>query len=249
MLQIGMDANWVPFEYIDGAGQLSGFDVELARELGRRLRLEVQFVANLSFDGLYDALTAGRADAIISAMVVERGRSADFSYSTPYFDAGQVFVVGPDRADIDGMEDLTERVLAVELGSAGDTVARRWARRLTDLVLLHADSADGALSAVESGQADAALTDRATALMALKAIRQRTTNSCPCAPLQRECQCDEGGASVAGLRIGGEPVTGEQYAIAVRREGSGLLCALNAVLADMHQDGTLQELEREWLGP
>ena len=249
MLQIGMDANWVPFEYLDGSGQLSGFDVGLARELGRRLRLEVQFVANLSFDGLYDALTAGRADAIISAVVVERERSADFAYSMPYFDAGQMLVVDPDRADIDGMEDLTGRVLAVELGSAGDTVARRWARRLADLVLLHADSADGALSAVANDQADAALTDRATALMALKASRQRTTSSCPCAPLQDKCRCDEGGASVAGLRFGGEPVTGEQYAIAVRREDNGLLRALNAALAEMQRDGTLQELEREWLGP
>lgn len=225
VLRIGMDANWVPFEYIDGSGQLSGFDVDLARELGSRLGLKVEFVANLSFDGLYDALTAGRADAIISALVVERERSSDFMYSTPYFDAGQVIVVGADRAGIDGMEDLARRVLAVELGSAGDAVARRWARRLTDLVLVHVDSADDALSAVASGQADAALTDRATALMALREV------------------------SVAGLRIDGEPVTGEQYAIAVRRGVDGLLRALNAALADMQQDGTLQELEREWLGP
>ena len=249
MLQVGMDANWVPFEYLDGSGQLSGFDVGLARELGRRLRLEVQFVANLSFDGLYDALTAGRADAIISAMVVDRGRGADFFYSTPYFDAGQVLVVGPDSADVDGMKDLTGRVLAVELGSDGDTIARRWERRLTDLALLRFDSADGALSAVADGQADAALTDRATALMALKANHRRTTGTCTCAPLQRNCNCDEGGADLTGLHIGGGAVTGEQYAIAVRREGDGLLHALNAVLAEMQRDGTLKELERKWLGP
>lgn len=231
-IRIGMDANWVPFEYVDGAGQLLGFDVDLARELGTRLELEVRFFANLSFDGLYDALTAQQVDAVISAVVVDLGRSADFAYSVPYFDAGQVLVVGPGSNEIDGPEDLQHRVLAVELGSNGDMVARRWARRLTELSLRHTDSVQAALTAVADVQADAALTDRATALMALKSHR-------------------EGKASLAhaGLQISGRPVTGEQYAIVVRRESSALLRALNAALVDMRDDGTLDTLEKKWLGP
>jgi ABC-type amino acid transport substrate-binding protein len=245
VLRVGMEANWVPFEYVDGAGQLAGFDVELARELGTRLELELQFVANLSFDGLYDALTAGRTDVVISAVVVDLARSADFAFSTPYFDAGQVLVVGPDNDDIEAMQDLRGRVLAVELGSDGDAVARRWARRLADLLLLHTDSAEAALgavaqgvvaqgvvaegavaqSAVAEGQADAALIDRASALIALKA------------------------KPGTALHIRGEPVTDEQYAVVVHRESAQLLRAVNATLADLRRDGTLEALERKWLGP
>jgi ABC-type amino acid transport substrate-binding protein len=238
VLRVGMDANWVPFEYVDGSGQLAGFDVALARELGKRLGLEVQFDANLSFDGLYDALWAERVDVVISAVVVDAGRSADFSYSTPYFDAGQVLVVGPDGTDIDGMEALSGRVLAVELGSEGDTLARHWARRRADVTLWHTDSAESALASVAADQADAALTDRASALMALKAGSRQS------AP-----KGAEGQATSTGLYIGGEPVTGEQYAVVVRKESNELLRALNGSLADMQRDGTLQALEREWLGP
>jgi ABC-type amino acid transport substrate-binding protein len=225
VIRVGMEANWVPFEYVDGTGQLAGFDVELARELGRRLELEVQFVANLSFDGLYDALTAGRTDVVISAVVVDMARSADFAFSVPYFDAGQVLVVGPDTDDIHAMQDLRGRVLAVELGSEGDTVARRWARRLVDLSLLHTATAEAALGAVAEGQADAALIDRASALIALKA------------------------KPGTGLRILGEPVTEEQYAVVVHRKSVQLLRAVNAALADLRRDGTLEALERKWLGP
>ncbi len=232
VIRVGMEANWVPFEFVDGSGQLTGFDVELARALGERMGLEVQFVANLSFDGLYDALTADRVDVIISAMVVDMDRSADFAFSTPYFDAGQVLVVGPDAADVDGMQDLDGRVLAVELGSEGDSVARRWARRLTDLSLLHTDSAKETLAVVAEGRADAALTDRATALMVLRDQGRKTKDE------RREL-----------LRISAEPVTGEQYAVVVRRDSSALLQALNQALVELRRDGALEALERKWLGP
>lgn len=234
-IRIGMDANWVPFEYIDGTGQLVGFDVELAQELGERLDLDVNLVANLSFDGLYDALTAGQVDAVISAVVVDMGRSADFAFSAPYFDAGQVIVVGPRGSSIEGVKNLPGRVLAVELGSEGDSIARRWVRRIADLSLLHTDSADDALTAVTQDQADAAITDRATALIGLKRLGRLDHNT-----------QQMGGSS---LRIGDEPVTDEQYAIVVRRDDQLLLNAINNILTNMRDDGTLEALERKWLGP
>ena len=68
MLRVGMDASYPPFEEIDETtGELRGYDVELAREIGRRLGLEVQFV-NIGFDGLYDALITKKVDAVISAL-------------------------------------------------------------------------------------------------------------------------------------------------------------------------------------
>jgi ABC-type amino acid transport substrate-binding protein len=242
VVRVGMDPNWVPFEYVDGAGQLTGFDVELARELGRRLGVEIQIVANLSFDGLYDALTVEQADMIISAVVVDMGRSADFRYSRPYFDAGQVLIVGIDDDAIDTMKDLSGKKLAVELGSDADMLGRRWARRLADLSLRHTESAQDALAAIAMSQADAALVDRATALMALKGTHIPTTGA---------TQTSDG-SSVPGyteLRISGRPITDEQYAVVVRRESRELLGAVNQALLDMQSDGTLEDLETRWLGP
>jgi ABC-type amino acid transport substrate-binding protein len=240
VFRIGMDANWVPFEFVDGTGQLSGFDVALARELGKRLGVDVHFVANLSYDGLYDALTAGRADVIISAVIVEMGRSADFLFSNPYFDAGQVLVTDATSAHIEGMADLEGRVLATELGSVGDMVARRWARRLPQLTLLHTNSVKASFAAVTDGQADAAIADRASALIALK-----TNSELPDLSIGSDAATN---ANVP-LRISGSPVTDEQYAAVVRKESGELLRALNVALAEMRCDGTLEQLEREWLGP
>lgn len=221
VLRVGMDASFPPFEYVDGEGNLVGFDVDLARELAARLGVEPQFVANLPYDGLYDALTAGQVDVVISALYADPARTADFAYSTPYFDAGQVLVVPGDAEGIGGMEDLAGRTLAVEFGSAGDVEARAWSQRLTNLSILPCATAAEALAKVAAGEADAALVDHLSALA----------------------------WTGEGLRVVGEPVTEEPYAVAARRQDRHLLRAVNEALEGMGADGTLDRLQERWFGP
>jgi ABC-type amino acid transport substrate-binding protein len=224
VLRVGMDASFPPFEYVAADGTLAGFDVDLARELGRRLGVEIEFVANLPFDGLYDALEVSRVDVVISALVVNPDRMSDFCYSTHYFDAGQVLVLPPTPAPAEGesiqeMADLDGRTLAVEFGSHGDMEARKWARRLPDLTVTHYETAAEALTAVAAGEADAALVDHVSALM-------------------------EG----SGLTIVKQSVVEELYAVGVHRRSRYLLRAINDVLADMEKDGTIDGLVTEWMG-
>jgi len=222
ILRVGMDASYPPFESIDGEGNLVGLDVDLGRELARRLGVEARFVANLSYDGLYDALTADQVDVVISALYVDPMRMADFAYSRSYFNAGQVLVVRADTTDIAEMADLAGRTLAVEWGSEGDVVARTWARRLAGLTVLPCQTSEEALARVTSGEADAALVDH---LSALAGIGQGL-------PLQ----------------MVGDPVTDALYAVALRRQDSALLRAINNALTAMEEDGTLPRLRQRWLG-
>ncbi|MHC5804418.1 transporter substrate-binding domain-containing protein, partial [Streptococcus pyogenes] len=90
-------------------------DVDLARELAKTLGLEVQF-SYFGYDGLYDALTTGQVDALISALVIMPERTKDIAYSSAYFDAGQFLVVS-DMTGVNGMTDLSGHTLAVELGA------------------------------------------------------------------------------------------------------------------------------------
>jgi polar amino acid transport system substrate-binding protein len=228
-LRVGMDASFPPFEAIVADGTLAGFDVDLAQELGRRLGVEVQFVANLPYDGLYDALAVGRVDAVISALVVNPARMADFAYSTPYFDAGQVLVVRAGEAGIEEIADLSGRTLAVEFGTRGDMEARRWARNLSGLTVVPCQTAAEALAAVTAGKAEVALVDHVSALAA----------TAPSSP--------SGSGVGSGLKIVGRPVVEEPYAVAVRRESRHLLHALNDALVEMEADGTLEALTAQWL--
>jgi len=220
-LRVGMDASFPPFESIAADGTLIGFDVDLARELGRRLSVDVEFVANLPYDGLYDALAVGRVDVVISALVVNPDRMADFAYSTPYFDAGQVLVVREGESGIEGVADLSGRTLAVEFGTRGDQEARKWARRSDDLTVAPYQTAVEALAAVVAGEADVALVDHVSALT--------------------------GSGVGSGLVVVGNPIVGEPYAVAVRRESRYLLRAIDDALAEMEADGVMETLVAEWL--
>ena len=235
VLRVGMDASFPPFETIAGDGALVGFDVDLARELGRRMGVEVQFVANLPYDGLYDALAVGRVGVVISALVVDPARMADFAYSTSYFDAGQVLVIRGDESEIKGMADLSQRTLAVEFGTQGDLEARKWARRLPGLTVVPYQTASEALEAVAAGEADVALVDHVSALVAMARTSSREQSE-TCFPL---CGVD--------LVIVGRPVVEEPYAVAVHRDSRYLLRAINDALAGMEADGTLGALTMRWL--
>lgn len=229
VLRVGMDASFPPFESVAADGTLVGFDVELARELGRRLGaeldqpdgMEVTFVANLPYDGLYDALTAGRVDIVISALVIDPARMDDFAYSTSYFDAGQVLVAPAGEDEIEALTDLGGHTMAVALGTRGDREARQWARRLADFTVVSHPTAAEALASVAAGEADVALVDHVSALQAVGSGRE--------------------------LTVMGRPVVEAPYAVATRQENWRLLQAIDEALAAMERDGTLDALVDEWL--
>ncbi len=220
-LRVGMDASFPPFESIAADGSLVGFDVDLARELSRRLDVEPRFVANLPYDGLYDALTAGRVDIVISALVVDPSRMGDYAYSRIYFDAGQVLVSRTEQRASDSMADLGGHRLGVVLGTEGDREGRRWARRLEGLVVVQYRTPARALSALEEGETDVVLVDHVSALQAM----------------------GEG----KDLVIIGKPVVEVPYACAMRRDSVQLLRAVNEALVAMEDDGTMDALISKWL--
>ncbi len=221
VLRVGMDASFPPFEAVAADGSLVGFDVDLARELSHRLGLEPQFVANLPYDGLYDALTARRVDVVISALVVNPRRMADFAYSGVYFDAGPVLVVHEEEDTIQSVPDLGDHSLAVVLGTPGDQTARDWARRSGDLTVVQYSTPTEALRGVETRETDAALVDHVSALQAIGR-----------------------GSRVTVL---GEPVVEVPYAVGMRDDSQQLLRAINGALAAMEDDGTLERLVIKWL--
>ena len=158
-LRVAMDPSFPPFESTDADGQLVGFDVDLARELGQRLGVPVTFLP-IAFDGLADAVMAGKADVVISAFPLDERLSEDVRYSQPYFEGGLVMVTRTDST-IDSPEQLTSARVAVEWGSQGDA----WARAQGLTAIQRTETPDEALAAVLSGEADAALVDAVTAAL------------------------------------------------------------------------------------
>lgn len=222
LLYIGIDPSYPPFGALAADGTLFGIDVDLGHELAQRMGVEANFVL-LGYDGLYHALDLGQVDLLISALVIDQSRSQDVSYSTSYFDDGlRLIVTSEGRETIGEMEDMAGRRLAVEYAAQADGEARRWARRLPDLDLMHLATANDAMSAVLSGAADAALVDGVSA--ELRHVHDHSD-----------------------LVAVSPPVTAEPLAIAVRSEDRTLIRAVDDALKGIKADGTLEAILSRWL--
>ena len=219
VLRVAVDPSFPPFESIDGSNQIVGLDIDLATLLAEQLGVEVQFVPT-TYDGLYDALTTGRADVIISALYPDPERTQDFAFSSPYFNAGYVLVVPPD-SPIRNLDEVGGHTIAVVLNTAGHMEALRWlsiSEPPPQLITVETDEA--ALAMVLNGESDGAVVSNLAALTAeMRGAPLRTV----------------------------EPfVEDEIYVIAARREDADLIAVLSEQLQALAENGTMDRLMQRW---
>ena len=215
-LRVGIDPSNPPFA-VATANDLYGLDIDLARELGKRLGLPVRFVY-LGYDGLYDALKSDQVDALVAGLLIDLTRLNDVHYSQAYFNAGLLLV--SDKG-LSRMEDLPEHSLAYEYGSEADAQARLWLRRILPFSPRPYELARYALDAVRLGESDAALVDAVTARLYLR--------------------------DHADWHPALNTVTDNLYAIATQSRRPEISVAVNQALQSMIDDGTLDTILKRWL--
>lgn len=225
VLRVGVDPTFPPFALAEGE-MVTGIDIDLARALAERMGLQAEFTY-FGYDGLYDALTTGQVDALISALVVAPERTRDVAYSIPYFDAGLILVYSTEEAGIGEMADVDGRILAVELGALAHVEALNRQSSLPAMEIRTYGSADEALAAVVSGEADAALVDSVSGRLYL---RQHATGD-------------------PKLTYLPQPVISEPYAVVVRIADQQLLEEINRILAELDDEKTLERIIAEHLDP
>ena len=219
-LCVALDPSFPPFEFVDGSGEVVGLDVDLARAIATRLGVEAHFVTT-GYDALYDALTVGRADVVISALYPDPTRMQTFAFSPSYFNAGEVLVV-PEDSPIAGVPDLAGRKVALVFATEAHMVALQWEKTMpTPPVLVIGDAPETITSVLAAGIVDAVILDNVTAQMAV--------------------------IDTPSLRVLPPPITDEPYTIAARKEDARLIEAISAILDEMEASGELDALIRRWM--
>lgn len=159
--RVGMDPSFPPFETLDDAGQIIGFDVALTEAIAAPWGLKVELVP-IGFDSLLDALQTGKVDSVISALPYDERLTKDVAYSAPYFEAGIFLAVRAERA-ITATTALDNQIVGVEWGSMGDMVGRRLQKATPTLQLKPFDTPTAAITAlVDERTVDAILIDHVT---------------------------------------------------------------------------------------
>jgi lysine-arginine-ornithine-binding protein len=102
-LRVGSECTYPPFNYRSADGQLQGFDIDVAKEVAKRMGDDVTFVCQ-PFDSLIPGLLAGKFDLLAASMSITDERKKSIDFSTPYRSSTARFV-GPEGSDAKPLTD------------------------------------------------------------------------------------------------------------------------------------------------
>ncbi len=146
------EGTWSPWTFHDDNGDLTGFDIEVARGIASYLGVEPSF-AEGSWDGLLAGLDAGRYDTMANGVSVTEEREEQYAFTDPYA-YNRIVVITTGDSDIASMEDLDGKTTANTLGSSYATLAESYGATNTGV-----DDFTQTIELLESGRIDATLND------------------------------------------------------------------------------------------
>jgi len=217
VLTVGSDIAYPPFENVEG-DEFVGFDMDLVREIAKRLELEIEIV-NTAWDGIFQALIAHKFDIVISAVTITPERDEEMDFSDPYFDSDQSIATKEDSG-INTKADLEGKTLGVQIGTTGAIEAEKIAEEMNIAETKTYDDILLAFEDLKAGRIDAIINDFSTSLYIVK--------------------------ENPGLVLAEKIKTGEAYGVAFAPDTPELLEAVNKVLNEMKEDGTYDQIYNIW---
>lgn len=213
---VGTEAQFPPFEIVDSQGNVIGFDVDLLNAIAEDQGFKVEYL-DQDFAGLIPALQTGNVDIIASGMTITDEREGEVDFSEPYITAGLALAVITDNEEIQSVDDLQGKTVAVQTGSTGFLKAEELKEAGVIAEIKDFPHVNEAIEELKIGGADAMINDL---------------------PVTEAFIAAQPGV----IKIVGEPLNSESYGFAVRTGNTELLEMINAGLENVKASGEYDEL-------
>jgi len=247
-VRFATEGAYAPWNFKTPNGDLDGFDVDLAKDLCQRMRVECEIVEQ-DWDGIIPALQAGKYDAIIASLTITDARKKAIDFSKVYADTPRTFLIakqGPlqglamddktyslakdsvgAQKQIDALKPVLKgKTIGVQVNTTGEAFLQKY---MQDVVEVRSyKTAEQYLLDLSAGRIDAALDNIA--------YLGGVLNSSSGAALR-----------LAGPRLN-DGVFGGGKAIGIRKGEEDLKSMLDAALDSAIADGTVKKLSTHWFG-
>ena len=221
---IGLDDTFAPMGFKNEKGEIVGFDIDLAKEVAKRLNIEVEF-KSINWDSKILDLNSGSIDLIWNGLTITPERTEETAMSKPYMSNNQSIVVRAN-SNIKTKSDLNGKIVGVQNQSSGEeTVVKSGANKDFKEFKGYAQY-DQAFMDLDSGRIEAIVVDE----MFAKYIKNAKE--------------DQSGKLLYTILEDNFGL--EYFGIAAKKENRKLIDAIDKTIEEMKSDGTYKEIFSRW---
>jgi polar amino acid transport system substrate-binding protein len=220
VLTVGMEIGYPPMEYLDSNGNPTGFDVQMAFSIARKLGLTVELV-DTAWDGIFAGVETGKYDCIISSVTITEARQQAHNFTKPYIGNTQALVLLKDsKITARSPEELSGLGVAYQAETTSDIYMAQLGEKGLKFTPYEYDKVINCFDELKLGRVDAIVCD---SLVAVDYI----------APVD------------SPFEIVWQGTADEVFGICLKKGNDALTAAIDKALDELFADGTMLRLSQE----
>ena len=221
---VGLDDNYPPMGFKDENNEITGFDVDLAKEASKRLGREVEFKA-IDWASKEAELKSSRVDVLWNGLDITEKRKENMLFSDPYMDNKQIIFVKKGTAGIKSEADLAGKTVGTQSGGTAEEYidgnaafknSMKEVKKYSDYISAFMD--------LENGRLDAIVADEITGRYYMSKHPD----------------------SIEAVDVVVGPVS--TFGIGFRKDDQALHDEIQKVMDEMKADGTMAKISEKWFG-
>lgn len=227
-LVIGLDDTFAPMGFRDEKGEIVGFDIDLAREVGKRLGVEVKFLP-CDWDGIILSLNSKKIDVVWNGMTITEKRKEQIIFSEPYFQGEQIIVTTGD-SKLEKLQDLKGKTIGLQSGSTSYFAIEKSPIFKELKGIKYYPENVSALMDLKAGRIDGVVLD---SMVGNYYVTKENNKS---GKILYKTLVESLGTEGFGTGVG------------IRKEDLSLKEAIDRELENMRQDGSFEAIYKKWFG-
>lgn len=225
-LVFGLDDTFAPMGFKNDKGEIVGFDIDLAKEVSKRLGVEAVFKPS-EWSGIVLELKSKNIDAVWNGMTITEDRKKEINFSNTYLSNSQI-IVTLANSPLNDKSELKDKVIGLQLGSSSfDAVSKDELSKSFKEIKKY-DTNVEALMDLEAGRIDSVVVDEIVARYYI-AQKEKSTNK----TIFKVLKGDFGK---------------EDYGVGIRKEDTDLKEAIDKTIDEMKKDGSYDTIYEKWFG-
>ena len=221
-LVIATSGNFSPMTYVDGKGELTGFDIELGKALAKSLGVEAEFITG-NIAGLIPGMQAGKFDLVMSGLTATPTRKQSIDFTQAYGTSAHTAVALVSNKSVKGLDDLNGLVV----GCLSGTPQHEWVVKKGGFKEMKEYPGNAeAFTDLKTGRIDVYVV---STIVASDYIKKDANSDNP-------------------LHMIGTPVDPIEMAVGMPKDQPELKAALDETIKKLAADGTLDKLGEKYVG-